>query len=315
MSMDCLKALTLDTYEECRSTLERLIHSKSFTSTLCASPDGVYFTVVSGKDTGVFIVADVEDFKDSFNKIEIETGDFSINGNTTRGVLIHTKMVTEGEISVIESLFDDLLRSIRPDTLFDIGVWFEDWKEAIGNVHREKKIYDVLGEMIVLSMLMSEGLEPSWMGPSSGRHDITCETIECEVKSTIKRQMKPQIKVSSGRQLDVTPGKTLYLYVCTFEEDDNGNLSIDIVEKQLIDQGFSQSILHSSLERLGMNSSINRRKKYKLVESIRKYEVNDSFPRLTNESFVGGQLPKGILNLSYSILLDDIIYEELNLDM
>lgn len=315
MSMDCLKALTFDTYEECRSTLKRLIYSKSFTSTLCSSPDGVFFTVVSGKDTGVFIVADVEDFKDSFNKIEIETGDFSINGNITRGILIHTKMISGGEVSIIESLFDDLLRSIRPNTPFDISIWFEDWKEAIGNVHREKKIYDVLGEMVVLSTLMREDLNPSWMGPSAGRHDITCEKIECEVKSTIKRQIKPQIKISSGRQLDVTPGKTLYLYVCIFEEDDNGDLSIDIVEKQLIDQGYSQSILHSSLEHLGMNSSIYRKKKYKLVESIRRYEVNDDFPRLTNESFVGGQLPKGILNLSYSILLDDIFYEEINLDV
>lgn len=212
-------------------------------------------------------------------------------------------------------MFDNLLRSVRPDVLFDIGVWFENWKEAIGNVHREKKIYDVLGEMVVLSMLINEGLNPSWMGPSAGRHDITCETMECEVKSTIKRQMKPQVKISSGRQLDSTPGKTLYLYVCTFEEDDNGDLSIEVVEKQLICQGYPQSILDSSLEHLGMNSSFNRKKRYKLVESIRRYEVDDSFPRLTNESFAGGQLPKGIVNLSYSILLDDICYEELNMDM
>lgn len=102
MLMNCLNALAFETYEECRSTLKRLAYSKSFTSTLCTSPDGVYFTVMSGKDAGVFIVADVEDFKDSFNKIEIETGDYSINGNTVRGILIHTKLVNEWKIAIIE---------------------------------------------------------------------------------------------------------------------------------------------------------------------------------------------------------------------
>lgn len=314
--MGCLEVSPYESIEECRKNIDCLIRSKEYGSTLCCSPNGVYFTVVSsGKGVGIFIMVDSDDFKDSFNRISIGTETFLINKEPVRGVMIYSDNKSEHEISIMESLAEDILRFSKAGSFFDLVSWFDSWKEAIGNVQREHKVYDVLGEMLVLSILLSDGEKPYWAGPSAGNHDLTCDRFECEVKSTLRRQMVPQVEISGGKQLEVTPGKDLYLYVCLFEEDEKGDLSIDVLRSRLLEQGFSKNILDSSLDRLGMGSSNNSKKRFKLMEPIRRYKVDDDFPRLTKESFVGGKLPFGISDFSYSIVLDGIFYEEINLDI
>ena len=66
--------------------------------------------------------------------------------------------------------------------------------------------------------------------------------------------------------------------------------------------------LELEIERQGFERGANiRNKKYKLLEK-RKYEVDDSFPQITQASFKGEKYPDAITHIEYTINLDGITY-------
>ena len=66
--------------------------------------------------------------------------------------------------------------------------------------------------------------------------------------------------------------------------------------------------LEIELERQGFEKGSNiRNKKYKILEK-RKYEVNDSFPKIVQESFKGDKYPAAVVHIEYTVDLDGIEY-------
>ena len=84
--------------------------------------------------------------------------------------------------------------------------------------------------------------------------------------------------------------------------------SINDIKKTLINIGYDENRLEIELERQGFEkgSSI-RNKKYKILEK-RKYEVNDSFPRIVQNSFKGDRYPASIVHIEYTIDLEGLDY-------
>lgn len=184
--------------------------------------------------------------------------------------------------------------------------WWARWKELVGNVNRDLKVYNVIAEMIVLEHKLRNDKSAEWAATRMSSHDIECENESCEVKSTVKRY-GAEITISGQHQLEHF--KRLFLYFCRLEESLEG-VSINGMKEKLIHLGYDEGKLEIELEKQGFERGANiRNKKYKVLEK-RKYEVDDSFPRIVQESFKGDKFPEAIIHIEYTIDLDGIRYTE-----
>ena len=177
--------------------------------------------------------------------------------------------------------------------------WWKEWKQLIGNSVVDKQPFAVLGELIVYEYLLEEGHSVKWGGPEASSHDLICQDSEIEVKSTLKRY-ESIIHVSGQFQLQDNANQ-LYLYFCRFEKNSNGTC-IDAMVKNLVNiYDQPEAEINSKLARLGyVAGNSSRRERYTLHE-IRKYEVDDRFPKIVPESFRENRLPEGIVQLSYDV--------------
>lgn len=192
----------------------------------------------------------------------------------------------------------------RNKLLKDPYEWWLRWKELIGNTNREQKVYNVIAEMMVLEYKMKTDKTTEWAATRMGTHDIECAEESCEVKSTVKRY-GADIVISSQHQLRCL--KRLFLYFCRMEESLEG-VSINEMKERLVACGYDEGKLELEIERQGFERGSHiRDKKYKLLEK-RKYEVDDSFPQITQSSFKGEKYPDAITHIDYTINLDGITY-------
>ena len=184
--------------------------------------------------------------------------------------------------------------------------WWKRWRELVGNRIGEKKPYSVIGEMLVVERLLKDGQQVVWGGPAASTHDIDTGSISAEVKSTLQRA-KTEITVSSPYQLDGT--KPLWLYIVKFEENPKDGLTISEQAAILEQLGYDSSLIENQLARLGFVAGTHGRKqRYRVLEK-RKYLVDDSFPKITPASFIGGHMPTGITHIEYTVNLDGLPYE------
>jgi hypothetical protein len=194
--------------------------------------------------------------------------------------------------------------SVRQALLADPLVWWQRWRHLLGNALVDKHGYDVLAELLTLEMLVIQGATYEWNGPFGGVVDIKTPVTDYEVKSTISRY-GTVINISGQFQLAASSGKPLQLVHFRFEPVDDG-LSIDLVCDRLISLGVDANMLEGALHRLGMEAGCSTRKEtYNLIEA-RSYTVDNNFPRITPASFIGGDLPAGIVQLEYKVDLSGL---------
>lgn len=307
--MTSSKGVACDNYAECNDMMEQLIGSRRIDAVKFTSPSGTTF-VVSGEpgDKGIFIEVTADPLRDHLNEIQISTECFSCDGAELEGLFISTDSSDKEALRIMCEIATDLIRCVdRSNGNLDSEAWFNGWRMTIGNVVSEKAVYDVVGEMLVLAILQEAGKNPIWAGPKYGRHDIVCSDSEYEVKSTIVHRLINQVTVSSGRQLDPTPGKELYVVTCMFEPSKLGLYSIDRLSMRLVDAGYPEDELERALENLDMHTTFNRKKTFQLVCNPKQYPVNSDFPSITEKSFVGGHIPDHISDIKYTINLDESI--------
>jgi hypothetical protein len=183
--------------------------------------------------------------------------------------------------------------------------WWQQWKTLLGNIASEKKPYNVIAEMLVLEHLMKEGKNVVWTAVNSGSHDIETDEECYEVKSTIKRY-SATVTIAGQHQLQCT--KRLYLFFCRMEKSVEG-FSINDVKTNLVNAGYNEDTLEEQLNQLGYELGMSvRDEKYKVLEK-RKYEVDQKFPQITPASFKGGKIPDNIIQITYTVDLDGLEYE------
>lgn len=186
--------------------------------------------------------------------------------------------------------------------------WWREWKGLLGNKNVEKRVYDILGELIGLAALKQAGCSPIWTGPDGISTDIDCGTSKYEVKSSVARNSRT-FEAHGLFQLsaDSVPK---YLIFAQFEPSENG-LSIDGLVAHLASQGYSLSDLNASLNKLGYpEGASSRTTSYRLI-SLSQYDVNDEFPRIEPSSFTTGSLPRGVLSITYTVSLDGLNFIDL----
>jgi hypothetical protein len=192
----------------------------------------------------------------------------------------------------------------RQALLADPLAWWQRWRHLLGNALVDRHGYDVLAELLALEMLVIKGATYEWSGPFGGVVDIKTSATDYEIKSTISRY-GAVINISGQFQLAASSGKPLNLVHFRFEPVNDG-LSIDLICDRLIALGVDAAMLEGALQRLGMEAGCSARKEeYNLLEA-RSYTVDDSFPRITPASFIGGVLPAGVVQFEYKVDLSGL---------
>ena len=184
--------------------------------------------------------------------------------------------------------------------------WWKKWCDLLGNSIQEKKPYQILGEMLVLERLLIAGEQADWAGPKGSTRDIVTDTSLVEVKSTLNRY-QTQITVSSKYQLD-NRTKPLFLVFVRFEPQSGGDSLAKAVDR-LVALGCSRSDLLKLLKKQGIvEGNQAYQTGYNLLE-MRKYEINEEFPIISDSSFAAGHMPENIVHFVYTIDLTGIPYE------
>ena len=183
--------------------------------------------------------------------------------------------------------------------------WWNNWKQLLGNASIDKLPYSVLCEMIVLKHVLSSDPGAQWTASNAGTHDIESDSYSYEVKST-KIRYGASVTISSQYQL--INRKPLSLYFLRVEESPGG-VSINDLENELVSMGYDIALLEEQLTKAGYEAGASARsRKYSVLEK-RVYDVDDQFPRITNESFKGNTIPSAITGITYTVDLDGIKYQ------
>lgn len=186
--------------------------------------------------------------------------------------------------------------------------WWSKWKKLLGNSVREKTTQGMLGELLVYRILIELGKKPLWTGPTKHSHDLETEKVDYEVKSTIARY-GTAITISGQHQLHVVNGKSLKIAFCRFEEVSSGGHTIEEVVVRLKDLGEDGNELEKKLSSAGFEKGCSARMEhFVLHEGIRLYDVDQHFPRITPDTFVGGMIPERIIQLTYQVDLTSLSY-------
>lgn len=249
-----------------------------------------------------------------FNAVRIRTSSFSIDGSTPSVKLVlSTRRTEQGfleKFSMVCAEFVNLGEngSNRLSICNDPFGWYRSWAEVMGTKTVNRTPAAVIAELITLDHLLQSGENPEWEGASSGLIDIRTEKGDYEVKSSTTRDSNI-IHVSSERQL-IPAGKPLHLIYCCFQKSESG-IAIDDVADRLESHGFPRDGIESGLDSLGYSrGKISRYERYELVK-MWEFDIDDSFPRIVPESFIGGQLPLNVTEFSYSIELSGIPHREI----
>lgn len=277
----------------------------------------IAWTIKTAAGYGVAIPVDSdEEISEHFAGAHYFTGDILLDNSGQEHVLI---LVTQKEEikDQFAALCAELLApgkngELRKELSQSPVAWWMAWKELLGNKSVDMRVYDALGELWTLKHLAEHGEHAEWNGPDGATYDIDCESYYTEVKSTTARN-KRQITLSNLFQLDPPEGKKLFLVLCQFESSLSG-ISINSMVDQLENLGYSRAAINEKLERLGLEKGMSARKRCYVLHAATKYAVDESFPAIRETSFVGGVLPSGVMNITYTVTLDGIPGENILAD-
>ena len=192
----------------------------------------------------------------------------------------------------------------RKAVLDDPISWWNKWTELLGDRKSKKGSYDVLAELIALDYLYQQDTSTRWSASEAGTHDIESDSQSFEVKSTTKKS-ESHITISSRFQLESANKLDLFFFRL---ECSLSGLSINDVVDSLVKHGYDRNLIESQLEEKGfVKGRSSRNIKYTILE-VRRFDVDDKFPKIVEKSFKNDVFPKNIIKILYTIDLEGIDY-------
>lgn len=255
------------------------------------------------KEYGVYLKYDGEVLIDEkFNSIKLYSASVE-----ERNVLILSCNNFNLMGTFLNIAYDFINIDNRSDILKNPYVWFERWKETIGNYKKELMVYDIIGELKCFILLHSEYGEATWSAMHMGTHDLESNGMAFEVKTTINKSMN-QITISSSKQLSSDDGNELYLLFAKVEKSENG-YSIDDLMNEIRKLGIDTSSMEEYLNEKGYSEGKKERYSKYIVRNIFKYCIDETFPKITENQFKNDKIPNGIVSINYVVDLTNIDYE------
>lgn len=190
--------------------------------------------------------------------------------------------------------------------------WWERWCRLMGNATGSLPVYGVLGELMFYRWLLVQGAQADairWTGGDRTRLDFETSDAAYEIKSTLSHT-RNEVTINGTSQLRDNEDSPLSLIFCRMEESQQGE-SVDMLVKSLVELGVQEDKLEAALYKLGLRAgAIQRHRQFRMLD-MRRYPVDEHFPRITDESFVAGRLPEGILRMEYTVDLSNLVSQEL----
>lgn len=183
----------------------------------------------------------------------------------------------------------------------------EDWRElferAPGGTLGPGALAGLFGELWHLKrMCRRSGMAlSSWKGPSGGRFDFRVARCALEVKATLRRHGRV-VEIHGHRQLEAPPEGDLFLGFLKLEKAEIGTSVPDLVN-DLREMVSDRTELTKKLASAGYDEADEttyREYRYHVEEDL-VFRVDRSFPRIIPDSFRDGELPAGVLSMSYTI--------------
>ena len=186
--------------------------------------------------------------------------------------------------------------------------WWNKWKSLLGNRDTDTEAYSIIGELLTLEYLLRKGIDARWQGAEGGVQDVQTEGCNYEVKSTTSRYGY-EVTINSIYQLK-NKGADLKLVFCRFEKASVGT-DLNTIISVLVSLGYPEALLEKAMEANGFEKGCTARsKKYRLIE-MKLYNVDDSFPAISESSFKGDVIPKNILRINYTVDLSGLPCENI----
>lgn len=212
--------------------------------------------------------------------------------------------------NVMQSIYDNIINSLQEDLFSTLYTVLDKWKNFFmrkrdGKLTLEEQM-GLYGELYYFRAWLNKfpDAPPTiidyWKGPLMNRIDYATAKTGVEIK-TISPKIRDEIRISSERQLELTPIiKNLYLYVLRVEKSDTeGESLFDILTDIIKNLSTRAPSTIVSLENLLLELHIIKEdyteNKFTLLEDL-AYKVDDNFPKLSST-----MLPKGISYVSYSV--------------
>ena len=205
----------------------------------------------------------------------------------------------------------DRLERTQDEPSVAVADVIEEWKRllaAAGAPPGRDRLVAIFGELVVLlDVIRADAAHrmDAWVGPHGGRHDIRRGSIAIEVKTT-RAHTARVVTIHGEDQLLEPDGGTLHLHMVRVEEVPGSGRSVPAVVDELIAAGAPPHDVFGAVEAAGLSPA-----DYPMAGEIR-FDVRERFtvpidkdsPRIIASTFVGGQRPAGVVDLTYRLDLD-----------
>ena len=242
----------------------------------------------------------------------IEPGRYNVeNLPTLSGIEISIDKDFDGETRLICALTEPLLKDkfaivakevAYSNTIYEGDQFLEEcknriisWAEFLKPSRkglRKSEWYGFWGELFTLTQIISPIIDFSdavkfWVGPDGKKQDFTFNDSALEIKTTLSADAN-LIKISSLDQLHRITEKLYLMQLHINYSNDERALSLrDMYERAKIlsanDTDTKMKFLHKTSKLYGKASEIQLEQKFNYLGK-ETYDVNDSFPKLTNEN-------------------------------
>lgn len=241
------------------------------------------------------------------DSLRISTATYHLAGNPIRFLDVSCTATTLE--AVFGEVADEIIRRIRAGeialaacrtTLDDFRTLLTDTSPDIAR----EKITGLVGELIVLRQLLMLDSRAwlLWRGPLMERHDFSGDLLSLEVKTT-SRVSSRSVRIAAIDQLQEPAGGELVLCLCLLEPVSGGDLSIfGLVSEvlQLASEPLKVRQLLAGMECPDPEAAEWNRLQFRFEGQV-AYSVESGFPRIVPSTLIGGKLPAGLDDVSYSL--------------
>jgi hypothetical protein len=261
-------------------------------------------------DYGVAIKYEGEKVNESFANIKMYSAFLTLDDSDQQYLILSSSLKQSiNEFSIVCAHFIDFDEeySNKEKIIKDPYKWWDQWKELIGNAVRNPRPYPIIGEMLTYLFLLRKGYNIEWMPSNYRTHDLSSESFEVEVKSSLSKY-DDSVTINSQFQLD----DLNYLYMLKFERNNKG-VSINDVTEEIVKVKNNRDFLEKELMILGYpEGNSTRKEKYKLLE-MKEYNIDENFPGYNLNAFLKNFDDPYVSKITYEINLIGLPYKKIEL--
>ncbi len=224
------------------------------------------------------------------------------------------------EVLELSEVFDHFVAAVMerandrpgdlPRVVQDVLDRWRGFFSAMGAPPPRNTLTAVVGELLLLRDVANRDavdVLSAWVGPRGGRHDVRRGLCAVEVKTT-RAHTAREVVVHGEDQLLPPDGGTLHLHLVRLEEVAGLGVCVSDLVDELISLGIPRVDLLETLADAGVPPSA-----LPAVGGVRfdvrersTFRVDEHMPRIVPETFVGGQRPQGVTDVTYRIDLDHV---------